>query len=222
MEKEEEERLNFLIRRPFQGEVKDLSILQRALKRFPYFQPLRMLYLRILYKSDSQDFSEQLKITALYSADRSLLFNYITREDVQKLATNASSEAQVKPVVTENISKDRYAFHQWLALRKRFASAETSFENGNKKFKTIERFLQNYSGSAFSQKGYASSSAASSDFRWVNEDDLMTETLARLYVDQKKYAKALKAYKILILKYPEKSGFFADKIRSIKSKIDKN
>ncbi|WP_195909875.1 hypothetical protein [Bacteroidetes bacterium endosymbiont of Geopemphigus sp.] len=49
----------------------------------------------------------------------------------------------------KNISKNRYAFHQWLALGKHFASAETAFENGNKKFKTIERFLRNYSGSVF-------------------------------------------------------------------------
>ncbi|WP_195909874.1 hypothetical protein [Bacteroidetes bacterium endosymbiont of Geopemphigus sp.] len=50
----------------------------------------------------------------------------------------------------------------------------------------------------------------------------MDETLARLYIDQKKYTKTLKEYKVLILKYPEKSGFFADKIRSLEDKIDKN
>ena len=39
----------------------------------------------------------------------------------------------------------------------------------------------------------------------------MTETLARIYLEQKKYDNAIKAYQILILKYPEKSGFFADR-----------
>jgi hypothetical protein len=33
---------------------------------------------------------------------------------------------------------------------------------------------------------------------------LMTETLARVYLEQKKYQKAIQAYEILILKYPEK------------------
>ena len=41
----------------------------------------------------------------------------------------------------------------------------------------------------------------------INKDDntsLMTETLARVYLEQKKYQKAIQAYDILILKYPEK------------------
>ena len=46
---------------------------------------------------------------------------------------------------------------------------------------------------------------------------LMTETLARVYVEQKKYHKAIQAYEILILKYPEKSSFFADRILDIKN-----
>jgi tetratricopeptide (TPR) repeat protein len=45
---------------------------------------------------------------------------------------------------------------------------------------------------------------------------LMTETLAKVYLEQKKYAKAIQAYEILILKYPEKSSFFADRIQDIK------
>jgi tetratricopeptide (TPR) repeat protein len=46
---------------------------------------------------------------------------------------------------------------------------------------------------------------------------LMTETLARVYLEQKKYQKAIQAYEILILKYPEKSTFFADRILDIKN-----
>jgi len=46
--------------------------------------------------------------------------------------------------------------------------------------------------------------------------NLMTETLARVYLEQKKYKKAIAAFKILSLKYPEKSSFFADRIKAIK------
>ncbi|AND64455.1 hypothetical protein AX766_08525 [Flavobacterium covae] len=45
---------------------------------------------------------------------------------------------------------------------------------------------------------------------------LMTETLAKIYLEQKKYTKAIQAYEILILKYPEKSSLFADRILDIK------
>ena len=46
---------------------------------------------------------------------------------------------------------------------------------------------------------------------------LMTETLAKIYLEQKKYQKAIQAYQILILKYPEKSVLFAQRIEDIKA-----
>ena len=48
-------------------------------------------------------------------------------------------------------------------------------------------------------------------------EDVVTETLAQLLFDQKKYGKAIKAYKALSLKYPEKSGFFAIQIKNAKA-----
>jgi hypothetical protein len=45
---------------------------------------------------------------------------------------------------------------------------------------------------------------------------LMTETLAKVYLEQRKFQKAIQAYEILILKYPEKSTFFANRISDIK------
>ena len=48
---------------------------------------------------------------------------------------------------------------------------------------------------------------------------LTTETLAKIYVEQGHYERAIQAYEILCLKYPKKSGFFANQIKFIKSKI---
>lgn len=45
---------------------------------------------------------------------------------------------------------------------------------------------------------------------------LMTETLAKLYVEQKLYSKAIKAYEILIEKHPQKKDYFKDKIEEVK------
>ncbi|MCB4799325.1 hypothetical protein [Neotamlana laminarinivorans] len=56
----------------------------------------------------------------------------------------------------------------------------------------------------------------------IQPEALMTETLARIYVEQKNYKKAIQSYKILSLKYPEKSGFFADQIKAVEKLRDQN
>jgi len=50
----------------------------------------------------------------------------------------------------------------------------------------------------------------------AGDSSIITETLAQVYRQQKHYDKAIQAYEILRLKYPEKSGLFADRILEIK------
>ncbi len=56
----------------------------------------------------------------------------------------------------------------------------------------------------------------------AESDEMITETLAKIYFDQKKYDKALKAYEKLSLKYPEKSIYFASQIEKIEKLKDNN
>ena len=50
----------------------------------------------------------------------------------------------------------------------------------------------------------------------INNDELVTPTLAKVYLEQGHYEKAISAYKKLILKYPKKSSLFASQIELIK------
>ncbi len=51
------------------------------------------------------------------------------------------------------------------------------------------------------------------------DDSYFTETLAHIYVKQKRYEKALQINKNLNLKYPEKNIYFADQIRFLEKLI---
>ena len=92
-------------------------------------------------------------------------------------------------------------------------------DNISKKFELIDKFLES------NPKIIPSKSPSKIE---LNEDDrsskdgLMTETLARIYLEQNNYEKAIQSYKILSLKYPEKSGFFADQIKAIKKLQENN
>jgi hypothetical protein len=52
-----------------------------------------------------------------------------------------------------------------------------------------------------------------------DQNDLVSETLANIYIEQMLYDKAIDTYEKLSLKFPEKSRYFADLIQSIEKKI---
>ncbi len=52
-----------------------------------------------------------------------------------------------------------------------------------------------------------------------DDNDLVSETLAKIYIEQMLYDKAIETYEKLSLKFPEKSRYFADLIQSIEKKI---
>ncbi|TWR28329.1 hypothetical protein FPZ42_03700 [Mucilaginibacter achroorhodeus] len=53
-----------------------------------------------------------------------------------------------------------------------------------------------------------------------DSNEVVTETLARIYADQMLYHKAIATYKKLILKFPEKSTYFAARIEELEKKTN--
>jgi len=55
----------------------------------------------------------------------------------------------------------------------------------------------------------------------VKEDDeLVSETLAKIYATQGNLQKAIASYEKLLLKYPEKKTYFAPLIKNLKEKLN--
>ena len=127
-----------------------------------------------------------------------------------------------------DFSKDeKHSFQEWLQLsqinpiEREVVAEQFSVEVPSepdpkqKKSDLIDRFIEtNPKISPVKQDAVSSITVEPSK---PDNTYLMTETLARVYLEQKKYQKAIQAYQILILKYPEKSSFFADRILDIKN-----
>ena len=89
-----------------------------------------------------------------------------------------------------------------------------------KKFELIEKFISK--NPKLNPITATSSKVNLAEAQMIQPEALMTETLARIYVEQKNYKKAIQSYKILSLKYPEKSSFFATQIKAVKELKEKN
>lgn len=53
----------------------------------------------------------------------------------------------------------------------------------------------------------------------TEDESYLTETLAKIYIKQRRYSKALEIIKKLNLKYPKKNAYFADQIRFLEKLI---
>ena len=119
---------------------------------------------------------------------------------------------------------EKHSFQEWLQLSRiqpinRETEIKSNSENTildldkKKKAALIDKFIE--SSPKIPPLRPTETSAIPSESNQSEEAHLMTETLARVYLEQKKYKRAIQAYEILILKYPEKSSFFADRISDI-------
>ncbi|HZJ36933.1 MAG TPA: hypothetical protein VFD29_09940 [Gillisia sp.] len=122
-------------------------------------------------------------------------------------------------------ASESHSFSEWLSLTKtkpidRISEDSKKIKDSKlRKSELIDDFITK---SPKLKPDKSSSTTNIAPERSLPPEGLMTETLARVYLEQKNYKKALQAYKILILKSPEKSGFFADQIRAIKKLQENN
>ncbi|MCG7281405.1 hypothetical protein MHJ94_08875 [Chryseobacterium taklimakanense] len=130
----------------------------------------------------------------------------IEEEKANELAIS-KAEDKVQPQ-DSNVPQFINTWQNWLKIERR--EPEPSKEEI--KEKAIEKFIENEPKiSKLKEETTFVVKEKAGDI-----SHLMTETLAKLYVEQRLYSKAIKAYEALQQKHPEKSDYFAEKIREVK------
>jgi len=115
----------------------------------------------------------------------------------------------------QNESTSSLSFNDWLRKSDEATNPSTQKEM---KYLVIDSFLEkNPKITPIKKIDIPEAKIDVKDIRQTDFSDLMTETLAQIYIEQKQYEKAIKAYKILSLKYPEKNSLFANQIKEIEN-----
>jgi hypothetical protein len=110
--------------------------------------------------------------------------------------------------ITEKVKEDK--------SRKKQKQQEETENRKKKHLDIIDRIIARNPGpiKGKEEKFYAAESKARESL--LESEDLVTETLARIYALQGNTAKAVRSYEILSLKYPQKSAYFASLILKLR------
>lgn len=137
--------------------------------------------------------------------------NELEKIEKEKSSTEKTEPKPTIPKEDSNVSSFINTWQNWLKISDNTSTAKPLIE---KKALVIDKFIEN------SPK--ISPIKEESDFVVKEKKDdishLMTETLAQLYVEQKLFSRAIKAYEILQEKFPEKQEHFKEEIDKIRNR----
>ena len=216
------------IRNPHNILKEDLMELNNLCQEYPYCASLHKLRLKALKQAGSEKYNNELKMTAAISGNRTLLFEYITKNSFTLHKNEVFKQIITKPKETLQLGKplkfdesEKHSFNEWLKLT-HFKPIDRN-ENLDEKIKLkptekttkIVNFIKASKNKELHKKEFFSPTNTALESLTEN-NNLMTETLAKVYLEQGHYEKAITAYEILSLKYPQKSSLFANQIKAIK------
>ena len=157
--------------------------------------------------------------------------------ETESAETSASEEVQSEkveettvPMASDSIEEDKAEeeteapqlnYFEWIKQSTKkdvVVSNALETEEQERKFALLDAFLESNPKIVPSDEIQEIDIEAASS---IEDESLITETMAQLYMNQKQFKKAITAYKALILKYPEKSSFFAIQIQEAQGFLDK-
>ena len=205
------------------------SLLENLTQKYPYFSISHILLAKGLLNTDSIRYNRKLKKAAIYSIERKYLFKLITQNIYDnKLVVQKESHTKFNDVKNPKHNQrieqrlnigtpldfnenEEHSFSEWLSLSK-IKKIDRKNIKDNKDL--IDNFIENKPRITVEKNKFFSPTKAARD-SIKEKDEFVTETLARVYLEQKHFDKAIDAYKKLSLKYPKKNGFFAGQIKLI-------
>lgn len=244
-------RITEYIDTPKGGGISAQKQLRQLVARYPYYQAARILLLRTLFEAHDPTFGQELRRAALFVPSRKVLYQLIeskfakptpdsrvhhriSDEDIDDtkdrtyslidnfLNTNLEPQPRKSPVRHALDATNDYM--GYLLQIEADMGGDKSLEDAQLLGQPeIDDFLKQRPGKITIQehpeeelqKPEIETSAA-------EKGEIFTETLARIYIKQAKYDKALEIIQRLSLKYPKKNRYFADQIRYLEKLIVNN
>lgn len=205
--------------------------LSRTIKKYPYFSLLHYYYAKGS-KTLSRNFNANLSLASVYSPDRSCLkefldtrvsFPYINEEpqelsDMDKINAKIEELKKIYPNQDFNL-KEKEEIERLDIIKEIDNYKDPVISSNPSKEELVERFLKIENPKVNIKDKPFEKMLDSNNIDQENNDELeiVTETMAKVYLKQGYNDKAIKIYRQLILANPEKSIYFASQIKDIEN-----
>jgi len=220
------------------------SGLSGLINKYPYFTFPKLLLLLKLKNEHSPAYQKYLHSFAFHFSDRKTLRLILEKGHIPAKNRN-NPELQTELILPENREEDLLLDFSFKPGKQLTPTEIPESENvnetmespeekepeqklkenkqeagGKKPMDLIENFLQGDFGVIRADAPTSIEGDISKNSIQENED-FITDTLAKIYIKQGLFTKAIFAYEKLILKYPEKSVYFATQIEEVKRMLNK-
>ena len=196
--------------------------LTEIVSRFPYCQSAHILLTINLFKEENILYNTSLKSTAIYAGNRQLLkqkIDQFQQKPSQPLPIAIGTKPQPQPQPElEPLPIAIGTKPQPKPKPQPEPEPQPQPHPSKTKQELLDEFIKNQPTISRVKESFYSAAEASRQ-SIVDQENIVSETLAKIYFDQRYFEKAINIYEKLSLKYPEKSIYFAALIKKAKNEV---
>ena len=205
-------------------------------EEYPYFPLAYLAYTLNLYKLKDSRFNAELRRASVCLPDRTQLFyllesDYFTPEKIRNIEGYEPKEISSVQLI-DSFLQEKTTGESAVVITTDYLSYLFSEESGKEEEAVppmrhqsrIDRFISadEEKPIRIELKNVPEPDEVEEDYFLGEEpqkDEFLSESLAKIYIKQRKYDRALKIIRELNLLYPEKNRYFADQIRFLEKLI---
>lgn len=208
-----------------------LPALRELVEAYPYCASYTFLYLYALARSEDLRYRSELRRLALYLPDRGRLYNMVENREPAVVAQSPSLTTQPRDpfsIIDSYLGEMRAAGEDLPSELSYTTSTEREDYFASEPHITaeeqevLELLAKRGAMHSSSEEALAMPSQRAGEEVQTDEleEALFTETLAKIYIQQGKYDRALRIIRSISLNYPKKNLYFADQIRFLERLIN--